>query len=210
MKLEAWDFFCEALLADLLFAVLLSHADLKYLLCLHRNANTPVGALSCHSFPCTEVFLCSLLFLEFPHHCSTSVHLVRFFTRKCDELRAMQCRKRRLAAEGWVHSVAARPTCRMCPVHGAELSPVLNDSWAAYTACLQTFEYSCEPRPRAVSARLPLSRKMCHGRCCRGWKCCWTTLKCVARLRSDLLEGDLKVFVYIAMGHGEESRPSGT
>lgn len=43
----------------------------------------------------------------------------RAFTRKCDELRAMQCRKHRLAAaEGWVHSVAAGPTCRMCSVHG--------------------------------------------------------------------------------------------
>lgn len=67
------------LLADLFFAVLLYHADSKYLLCLHRNPNTPVGALSCHTFPARR-FLCSLLFLEFPHHCSTSVHRVRLRT----------------------------------------------------------------------------------------------------------------------------------
>lgn len=134
----------------------------------------------------------------------------RAFTRKCDELRVMQCRKHRLAAEVLGALCGSQTNVQNVLRTRAELSPVLNDSWAAYTACLQTFEYSWEPCPRAVSARLPLSRKMCHGRYCRGWKCCWTTLKCVARLRSDLLEGDLKVFVYIAMGHGEESRPSGT
>lgn len=37
----------------------------------------------------------------------------------------------------------------------AELSVVLNDSWAAYTACRQTFEYSWKPRPGVVRGRLP-------------------------------------------------------
>lgn len=42
---------CEILLADLLVGILLYHADLKYLLRLHRNTNILIGALSCHSFP---------------------------------------------------------------------------------------------------------------------------------------------------------------
>lgn len=64
---------------------------------------------------------------------------------------------------------------------------------------LNILEGTC---PRAVGTRLPLSRKMCHGGLLLGLEVLLDYFKVHARLRPDLVEGDLKVFVYIAMGHG--------
>lgn len=97
----------------------------------------------------------------------------------------------------------------------AELSVVLNDSWAACTACRQTFEYSWKPRPGVVRGRLPAWFKksgstfcVCYVRYRFGWKCCWSTLKCTT---SVWLPGGWPQGVCLhSDGTPKESRPSGT
>lgn len=55
-----------------------------------------------------------------------------------------------------------------------------------------------------VLARLLPSRKMCHGWYCWELQVLLDDFKVHAQLGCDLLQGDLKVFVYIAMGHGRK------
>lgn len=127
---------------DCVFSILLYHADSEYVLCLHRETLWQLSSLVLHHVIVSlyRGFI-QLSIFRISRHCTTLCTL-------CIYVCVMNY--------GWCSVVSIVPQLRMSALskrqtdthrtwwslHEQNLAVVFNHSWAAYTACLQTFECS--------------------------------------------------------------------